>query len=196
MTKHDHERDGFCGVDRSGARLFGPILLGLLLALPAAAADQPSQAWRSRHQSAVSEVVLRHQVGVHIQRFPDTACVCVALRSSPGAQPAAPPAAFLRRFAREAVPVRPPAACRSEGERLIAVASSRPAVSVTVGPIYWEAQERVSVDTSFHRDGESEGADSYTLALQKGVWVVVATAHRWVGPDPAKPGEGPAGALK
>jgi hypothetical protein len=78
----------------------------------------------------------------------------------------------------------------------VAQPSSSPAISVTAGPIYWDAAEHVSVDTAFYRDSESEGADSYTLALRKQGWAIVATAHRWVTPASERPGAKPAGEIK
>ncbi len=56
------------------------------------------------------------------------------------------------------------------------VAGSRPALSVVLGPIYWNTPDRVSVDMAWRRDGKSGASESATFVRDGRGWTLAASA--------------------
>jgi hypothetical protein len=155
------------------------ILLAGLPASPAPGADvkrQPvPQAWRDRHEPAILAAAIGRQLAAHAAQTA-IACYCVAVQRTLRSTAEPPAAALLARFKRHRPAVRPPAACRLDGPDVVSAATSRPALSIVVGPVYWNTTDRVSVDIAWRRDGKSGATESATFVRDRQEWTFVASA--------------------
>jgi hypothetical protein len=110
--------------------------------------------------------------------------VCVAIYDTRDSRPRDPDASFLARFADYRLPVKPYSACGWDSETLysrrwIDLATRAYAVEVSVGPISWNTDERVTVEAGYGGADLWSASFTYELTRDHDAWTI---RQRTAGP--------------
>lgn len=124
----------------------------------------------TRRDEDVLHAALRQQVREHLDATERARGTVVCVGIDPGGAEQTPGRDFMARFARDTA-VRRLAECERRAEGAVEIASSKPAVMVTAGPIEWIAEDEAWVAVSYFRTRRLSAERLYRVVREVSGWV-------------------------
>lgn len=139
------------------------IILGLLGSGAAMAREATDE------EDAVLGAVLREVVDKMVDKSLIVAGGVACLSVDPGGAPQSVPKEFLRGFGKR--PVRRGAECERRPDGAVELATDRPAVLITAGPIEWVAGDEAWVTVRYYRTAVLSAQRVYRAVEERSGWV-------------------------
>ncbi len=121
-------------------------------------------------EQAVLEAALRQQIGEHLDASERARGTVVCLGVDPGGAEQTPGRDFMVRFAADKA-VRKLAECERRPGGAVEIATARPAVIVTAGPIDWVAEDEAWVTVTYYRTRLLSAERRYRVVREPRGWV-------------------------